>query len=281
MTTIYGDYSNLRDTREIYLDSAQIGDDTLLLSMIQQASVDIDSISHRRFYPVLETRKFDAPYYSYDLQLNDEILDVDSVINGNGDSLTVSDLVLVPYNTLTHRVIRLLPTISTWINGPSGFPYAAISVTGTWVHAADYTTGWMSIDTLDAGLLVGAASFTASPGVFFAGMILKIDSEFMYVSSVTVAVPPGTTVDTVYITRGINGSVAAGHLITTAVYKWNPGRDITLLAASAAVAYYHLKSNPSGNSYTLDGVTFETPKDVTEFIRTRLVQLNLIRLGVG
>ena len=287
MTSIYGDYSNIRDTREQYLDSAQAGDDTLLLSMIQQASVDIDLITHRRFYPVVETRVFDTPYKTNDLFLNDSLLDVTEVLNGDGSAVPVASLKLVPYNTRTHHSIRLLPNISTWKNSGSGYSDAAITVTGVWAHCADYTSGWMDLDILAANMLIGATSFEATPSVFYSGMLLKIDDEFIYVSSVDApvvtippTVPPDAT-DTVHIIRGVNGTVAAAHSAAAVVYRWNPGRDIAMLTAAAATAYYHLKSNPSGNSYTLDGVSFETPKDVTEFIRTRLVQLNLIKVGIG
>jgi hypothetical protein len=113
-------------------------------------------------------------------------------------------------------------------------------------------------------------------------MIIKIDDEYMYVSAVSYAsatATPPTTVDTLTVERAINGSVAVLHVISSLVYIWSAGHDITMLTAAASVGYYNLKSNPLASSFTIDGVSFQTPKDVSEFIRDRLAKLTVLRLG--
>ena len=277
---MYGDYATLSDVRSTYLGSDITRDDALILKMIHQASIDIDQISKRKFYPRLETRLFDTPLKSYDLVLDQELLDLIEVSNGDGVALTISDLKLYPYNAHTHRVIRLLPNVSTWKNSPAGFPDGAISVKGIWCDAADYSTGWLFNYAMTDALTTSSSSFTATSGLFLAGMLICIDDEFMYVKSVIPPVSPAV-LDTVNIIRAVNGTVAAIHDIADVAFYWNPGREIIMLTCAAAAAYYHLKSNPAANSYTLDGVTFQTPQDVADFIRRRLVEINIIRIGIA
>ena len=281
----YGEYATVRDTREVYLSSTKTVDDALILSFIRQVSRDIDRISRRVFYPVLETRYFNTPAYGcYDLQLNADLITLNSVTNGNGDALDITKLVLAPTNSLTKTRIRLLPNISNWKNGSNGFSDNAISVNGVWGNVYDRTAGWQWRFTLTAQLAINGTTFDATPGIFSTGMLLKIDTEFVYVTALTpanAAAIPATTVDTVTIERAVNGTTAAVHVITSLVYIWYAGYDIKMLTSAAAVAYYQLKSNPLASSYSVDGVNYQTPKDVGEFIRERLSKLTLLRMGMA
>jgi hypothetical protein len=272
----YGEYTTVRDTREIYLSSQETVDDELILSFIRQVSRDIDRIARRRFYPTYVTKYYNTPpYNSYDLELNNELITLISVINGNGDSLDITKLVLYDLNAQTKRKIRLLPTVSTWKNSSLGFPDGAIAVTGVWGHMYDPTAGWQRLAATLAEIDTDVTEFDATAGVFFKGMLIKIDSEFMYVSDIDTA----ESTDTVTIERAVNGSIIADHDEEIDIYVWSAGNDIKMLTAAASVAYYNLKSNPMASSYTIDGITFMTPKDVAAFMRERLSALTLLRLG--
>jgi hypothetical protein len=282
----YGEYATVQDTRAVYLSSAKVKDDALILSFIRQVSIDIDNISHRNFYPVYETRYYNTPGYGkFDLEFNGDLISLTGVINGNGDVLLPAQFKILEYNALTKHRLRLLPTVDTWKNSSvTGYSDGAVAVTGIWGTIHDRTAGWQWKFILATGLTGSSSSFSATPGIFFSGMIIGIDDELLYVTSIVPADPaatPPTTIDTVNIERAINGSVAAVHALGAAVGIWSPGQDIKMLTAAASVAYYNLKSNPLASSYTVDGVTFTTPKDVAKFIDERLRLQSLIRTGVG
>lgn len=278
----YGEYSTVENTRGTYLSSVRTVDDDLILQLIRQVSRDIDRVAHRKFYPVREVRYFDTPEYgTYKLNFDSDLIELVSVTNGDGASISTSDLKLFDYNTRTKRGVILLPTVSTWKTA-SGFPQSAIAVDGVWGTIYDTTSGWQYSTALSAALLIAGVSFSSTPGLFSAGQLLKVDSEILYVSSVIPANPGApipTTVDTVNVQRAVNGTVVADHVISSYVYLWSAGQDVQMLTAASAVAYYNLKSNPMTNSFTVDGVNYQTPKDVIDFIRNRLMKQSLIRIG--
>lgn len=291
--TIYGEYTTVHFARTMYLSSSQAGDDNLILAFIRQASREIDRVSGRKFFPVLETRKFDTPRGDDNtLYLDAELLELKSITNGDGSSIAITDVLLLGNNEATKNKMLLLPTAGVWQTA-SGYANQAISITGVWAYLHDPTAGWLYASVVsEDGILIGATSFESAVDIFKRGDLLKIDNEFLYVVSavstttVTPPVPPETestsvTVDVVTIVRGVNGTVAAAHDADAEIHMWNPGFDIQMLAALAAISYYNLRSNPLVSSYTADGVTFYTPKDILKFIKDRLSNLMLVRIGLA
>lgn len=275
--TIYGEYTTVYNTRKLYLSSNQTTDDELILQFIRQVSREIDRLSGRYFYPVVATRKYDVPSNGgTDVHLDAEIFELQSITNNV--AIDIAGVLLYGSNELTKNKLRLLNSGGIWQPDSSGSADQAISITGIWTYLFDRTAGWLRSMALSANMLVAATTFPSVANSIRAGQLLKIGTEFLYVTSVAAPVSPATT-DTVTCERACNGTVAAAHSTSDVVYAWHPGYDIEMLTSSAAVAYYNLKSNPLVSSYSMDGVTFYTPKDVTQYIKKRLLDLTLVKVG--
>jgi len=275
--TVFGEYTTVYNARKLYLASAQTADDEIILQFIRQVSREIDRLSGRYFYPVVETRKYDIPKNGgTDVYLDAEILELQAIDN-NG-AIDITEVLLYGSNELTKSKIRLLNSGGIWQSASNGSGDQAISITGIWTYIFDRTAGWLQATTLSGNITDSATTFAAVANSIKAGQLLKIGTEFLYVSSVAAPVSPAVT-DTVTCIRACNGTVAAAHTAADVVYAWHPGYDIEMLASTAAVAYYNLKSNPLVSSYSIDGVTFYTPKDVTQFIKKKLLDLTLVKVG--
>jgi hypothetical protein len=200
-----------------------------------------------------------------------------TVTNGDGEAISASDYKLQPYNRTPKYQIVLLPDGMPWQIASGGYAEAAITLAGVWGYHREYATAWVSIATLAAAISsTSVTTFTCTTGVIKAGDLLKIDSEYIY----AVSVATGAN-DTVTCVRGVNGSTAATHLINSVIYRWTISDEVEMLARQCAAAYYKLRTNPTMDTALIDGVTFVTPKDITAYMRHRLEQLGLLRIGIG
>jgi hypothetical protein len=280
----YGEYTTIWETRKLYLGSNSTIDDDLLLRVIRDVSREIDRMTKHVFYPVIETRRFDTPQKDYYLDLQSDLLQLNTLRNGDGTLLDITQVFLYPLNQPTRRRIWLPPNVSIWKNANNGYPNSAIEVNGIWVYIYDAAScGWEDLDLLAADL-DATGSFDTLNNVFYAGQLLKMDDEWAYVKNVVTTVstdPVPVTTYTVNLVRGVNGTNASTHVLGTQISWWTVGYELRLLAAAAVTAYYNLRSNPTASKLTLDGVTFETPKDVSVFIHERLKNINLIKIAVG
>lgn len=253
--------------------------DGLFLDFIRQVSREIEDISNRLFYPRIELHYFDIPRRSYDLNFDHDLLEVTTLTNGDGIVIGPTNYKLYPLNDTPKRKLTLLPIQYAWQYSTNGTPFGAISLNGVWGYHDDYGNAWKDTGaTLSAAIsTTGATTATTQTGLVFAGDLLKIGTEFFYVSAVTIGSPN----DTLTIARGVNGSTAATQLIDAVIYRWDPGTHIDMLTRRAALAYTKLRTNPIGETVTLDGQTFNTPKDVTKYIDATLRGLDLVRTGIG
>jgi hypothetical protein len=287
----FGEYATVNDVRAIYLSSVRTTDDVLLLSFIRQASREIRSLSKRSFHPTIETRLFNSPNgvnastfvnsalnTIYDIPFDKDLISLTSVINGDGTSVDITKIVLFDLNSPSKNKMRLLPTDGVWKNALNGYPDGAIAVTGVWGCVFDEVAGWQQVELLSGNITNVATTFAAVVNDFYAGDLIEIDSEMMYVRSIAAPVLPATT-STLTVVRAVNGSTNVAHAKDAPIYRWSPGDEIHSIAQTAVAAYYYLKSNPLALSYSLDGVNFSTPKDVAEYIRKKLAKLGLIRHG--
>lgn len=287
------DYTTIDAVRSDYLKSDATTRDDLLLDIIRAVSREIEHAANRKFYPRIETRTFDVPqrqwanryydqyyagvnYPSPDLLLDDDCLSVTSVTNGDGSAVTAYKL--YPLNASVKSRLRLLASAAQpWLADSSGDTEGAISVAGVWGHHEDYASAWQDTGaTLAAQIATTtAATFTCTTGKLVAGNLVKIDSEYLYVSAVATS-----TSDTVTATRGVNGSTAAAHTTSAEIDRWTMS-DIEMVARQAAAALFRLRTNPVGDTVTVDGQTFATPKDVSAWIRDQLNEGGHVRTGIG
>lgn len=234
-------------------------DDNRLIQFINEAVRLIDNYKGRRFDCRLETRYFDYPErrretignYSEPaligkdyLRLDDDLLAVSTLTNGDGTSIASTAYTLHPKNLYPKHKIELVSSSGvTWLTDAEGDKRQVISLTGYWGYHDRYNSeAWEdSLDTVqDDPLTSGATTLTVSDadGValdgslqrFQAGQMLKIESEFLLVSAVS------TARNVLTVKRGYNGTTAASHVKTTPVYIWRPMANI-VAACTRLVAW--------------------------------------------
>jgi hypothetical protein len=248
----------------------------MLADLIHSTSREMEDIAGRKFYPRIETRYFDTPSFLgiEQLWLDDDLLSLTTLMNGDGIEIPAAAYVLRPRNESPKHSIELLVSSDyRWQITAAGDPQDAISVAGIWGFHNFYDGAWQ--DTLatvqNDPLAIGGTSLTGlTTGKIHAGDMLLIESEYIYVVSVTVS-----TTDTATIVRGIHGSTAAAHVKTTSIYRWTH-EEVEMLARMAVAAYFRLRQNPIGDTVNVGGQTFSTPKDVSAWMVKRMTDLNLI-----
>ena len=135
-----------------YLDISGTGDDALGALLVNRVTDAIDRYCRRRFRAVTATRYFDVPSGDT-LFLDDDLLSITTLTNGDGNVITSASYVLLPKNKSPKYAIRLKENTSTVWEGSTTTDYQAISVAGSWgysttpaddiVHAAIRWTAWL------------------------------------------------------------------------------------------------------------------------------------------
>lgn len=306
--TFYGEYTTLAELRTsgegAQLNIANANADPFLLSLIRSVSRSIDQVSNRRFVPWVQTQVYDAitpnawsalnPYmggkagddlqsrtggyaYSRILRLADDLLAVTTLTNGDGTVISAANYLLYPANAWPKDQIHLKQSSGlAWQPDSSGNYEQVISLAGVFGCHDDYPNAWMSAGTVAdvAGINASVTSYTASAGHgIAAGALLKIESEYLYAAAVS-----GNTITVV---RGVNGSTAATHATGMAVSVWGVLAGVSAACRMAAAALWNLRANPVGQTTSINGVSFQTPKDVTEWVQQELYNLGLVRMGMG
>lgn len=111
-------------------------DDTVIADLIQAASRYIDNLTGRRFYASTETRYYSVPE-GRELFLDDDLITVTTLTNGDGTVLTTSDYYLMPKNTSPKYSIVLKESSAYyWEYDSSSNSEYVITVIGTWGYAA-------------------------------------------------------------------------------------------------------------------------------------------------
>lgn len=114
-------------------------DDQVLIDIIEAASRFIDGVTGRTFYARTETRYFSVPegQDARKLFLDDDLLTVTTLTNGDGTVLTTADYYLLPRNLSPKYAVVLKESSSYyWIWDSSNNSEYVISIAGTWGYAA-------------------------------------------------------------------------------------------------------------------------------------------------
>jgi hypothetical protein len=234
------------------LAASETGDDARLWLALQGAAAQIERLTGRRFCPRLATIQHDFTGAN-ELLLDDDLLDLTTLTNGDGTAITLSDVIGAP-DDKPWSLLRLTgSSLFTWNLAKT----QAIGVTGTWGWHDRWATAWRgSGDTVQNNpLSSSAATITVADADgldsanetprFQAGHLLKIDSEYIRV----LAINTGTNQLTVL--RGVNGTTAASHTLNTAISSYQPPADVLDLALRWAMWLY---KEP-------DGMTFSSVPD--------------------
>lgn len=118
---------------KIYLDIAGSGDDTLLSDLLDAATAQIDRQTNRTFTAASSTRYYDLDAVEgQDLLLDEDLISITTLTNGDGTSLAATTYWLIPRNTgPPYHMIRLKSDYS-WSFDSDG----EVSVLGSWGYAA-------------------------------------------------------------------------------------------------------------------------------------------------
>lgn len=255
----YASLQNFLDYRST--TDADSVDDGIAELILNSSSRFIDNYCNRTFYPRVETLLLDVPETD-PLYVGDDLLAVTTLLNGDSDTISSSDYTLLSANLYPKWAIKIKDSSTVyWETDADNSAEQVISLTGYFGYHNEYAKrAWSSVGTLAVAITsTTALTFKLSDGhTLYPGSIVKIDNEILNASTITSS-------DTVsVVVRGDNGSTAATHVISTAVYVWNPQADIQQACLEIAAAVYRRRKGQyltGAAQVTAAGVVI-TPQDV-------------------
>ena len=225
------------------LSDSDTADDEKLIHALDLATSVIEHFTHRRFCPRVETvsHTFNLSEKT-ELLLEDDLLQLTTLTNGDGTTIDSNDIALLPDNSDEPvGVLRLL-------NGEafvySTSPLNAIQVNGVWGWHNRWLTAWLdSEDTVQDNPLTDSATtitVTDADGTdsnnqsprFQVGHLLRIESEYLRVLAVD------TAANTLTVLRGIHGTTSAQYAQSTTIEIFQPAREAELLCIRYAAWLY-------------------------------------------
>jgi hypothetical protein len=130
-------YATLQEAKDYSsITSTDATDDGVLEDLIETASRFIDSQTVRTFYARTETRSFDVPD-GRKLTLDDDLISITTLTNGDAEVLTTSDYILLPNNVTPKYAIQLKQSSTKrWEPDSNNNTVQVITVAGSWGWAA-------------------------------------------------------------------------------------------------------------------------------------------------
>ena len=269
------------------LNITDTSDDQLLLRLLITATKIIDRERGRRHDIRFEIRYFDRPKESRNiwttlsveppLRLDDDLLEITQLINGDGTVVSDSSILLEPAGRSPSSRVRLKPQSGvTWASDNQGNEKQIIGVSGFWGYHDDYTSAWEdSLDAIQNDPLsdeTSVISVQAANGVtenmfsprFEVGMLLRIDNELMMVKSINLEL------QTLNVVRAYNGSQAVQHSKNASINIYRVMPNIVQACVRLVMWMYRLKDTDSFDKvYTLGvgvSIPVELPVDVIRLI---------------
>lgn len=245
-------------------DVVDAADDDLIRGLIRSASGMVTQYTKRVFVPVVATRAFDARgehISSMALTIEQDLLEIVTLTNGNAVAIPSSAYVLRPSNRWPKNRIELLTS------GNVMFEYVldwqeAISIAGWWGYHNAWDQAWVdTLDTVQVDLTANATALTVSDADgrddtwqtrFPIGSYLRIEDELLQV----MAADTGTDILTVL--RGRQGTTAAAHSIGESISRYAPMPDVAEAAAALVLWLYKNKDSLGDKIQFLDGTTVLT-----------------------
>jgi hypothetical protein len=235
-------------------------DDVVIDGLLDSASRFIDDETGRVFYPYVQTRYYDVPD-SRELCLDEDLLEVLALVNGDGTTITSSDYFLVPKNIYPAYAIKLNDISSfLWTLSNLSSMENAISVDAIWAFRQNYSRdGWKVGTTTTEALDLTETEFDVTASTLFsAGQIIRYGNELGIVSSTASG-------KINVVSRGDNGSTAAAHDSGITVYIWQPeqgAKNAVLEMANSAYNRRFGNSTSGAVTITAAGVVI-SPRDIT------------------
>lgn len=219
--------------------ASETSDDPRLLRALQAASAQIERTAGRRFSPRRAALQHDYTD-ARQLLLSDDLLELTSILNGDGNSIALTDVIAIP-DEPPYSLLRLSGgSAFTWSLAPA----QAITVAGIWgwhdcpaqmwrgsgdsVQNNPLSSSATSLSVQDAD---GADALGQSPR-FQAGHLLRIADEYLRVLAVN------TATNTLTVQRAVSGTAAAAHALGTPIHTYQPPADVGALALRWAAWLY-------------------------------------------
>lgn len=262
-------------------------DDLLIRQLISAASKYVHEYCQRSFVPVWGAREFDA-YGDYVeshalFLVQDDLLALTSITNGDGSAIQLSDTVLYPLNHYPKNSITLRQGCSTPFTYDTD-PLGAITVTGAWGYHNDYDSAWIdTLDTVqDAPLTAGATAIAVvdADGVNADGQLrfevlqyLRIEDEVVQVTAIN------ANTNMLTVRRAALGTTAADHVTATPITSYQPMEDVVMACTSLASWLYQTRQSVGEKIQFLTGAQIIT-NQAPVHIRTTLEQHVMWRSGL-
>lgn len=256
------------------------------LRWIIQTSDYLQAACRRRFDERVDTRRYTLRLErdggdlvdQWTLFLDDDLRTLQKIAQRVpvGPEVTIDDGVEIPQTVIrlmTHNRfigtnVRAYDTIhisqfSGSLFYPGGVdPWEQIWVQGLWGYGGQWVDTGTTVDTAQTD---SEASLSVVSGAALeAGMMLRLDTEYEYVESVTG--------DAAVVARATNGSTAAAHDSGTVVYRWQANDTIRNLIRRLIQWQLEQVKNPMAGNTTVGDFSFPVdtsglPKDLYLIIR--------------
>ncbi len=234
MTLAYATFDELKDALGDALGSSTTTYDVPMRVLAERASRSIDRLTGRQFWPETLTRYPDGSGTA-ELWIP-ECLGLTTVSMSSDDGANYTDLLATDYVVYGGPLLEYNRTpylrLDMYTNGTYSYWYTgqrAIKIVGLWGWHDDYGNAWEdSQDTTEDTTLSATATtitvndadgadLTGLTPRFQIGQMLRIESEYVFVTAVTA----GTT-NTLTVVRVYNGSTEATHAQNTIIYIYRP-----------------------------------------------------------
>lgn len=164
----------LRQHLGFALDDA--GDDARLTAVIAAASNLIESAARRRFMPGIGERRYDIPSQNrHILNLNEDLLALRSLTNGDGQPIPLGDVLHLPGDALQLRAGRSFSYDES--------PLQAIRVEAVWGWHDDWARAWADSElqlSSELSMISQSCSYTGNDTGLQVGQLLRLGEEYAW-----------------------------------------------------------------------------------------------------
>lgn len=242
------------------ISATNTGRDTVIEDILTAASRYVDRKTARMFNPRVITNKYDIPE-ERELELDDDLLEIISVTNGDDATIASTEYNLIPANKYPKYAIKLKGgSTEIWEQDGDGNVEQVIDIAAYWGYHDQYNIrAWSTGSTINEGAewSSSATSLQVTAGTnFSADQLIKVDNEISRVTAVA------STILTVV--RGENGSTAVAHDDGSTVYIWEPMEDVkeAVLSITNSVYKRRFGENESSDTIITAGGIVIMPKDI-------------------
>jgi hypothetical protein len=248
-----------------YLGVVETTDDALILSLCERVSRMMDQLAATWFYERTETRTYAWQGYP-ELRLDAPLLSVTALVN-DGTTWDSGDYILMPLNVYPKAWIESDKGEAQWFTWTDS-PQDCTTVAGLWAWHDDPDNRWSnSGDTVQNDPLSASATTVSvtSASLFQVGQQIRLGATEQAYITATQTVAEAD--DTLTVERGQNGTTAAVHVKTTAIYIYRPVLVVREMARQLTSQIYRMRDSlPWGRIEYVDIGTIQMISGVPEMV---------------